>query len=132
MCHNACTLTEIVETEDRYIYIYIHEMMNDRYTDIICIIILLYHNANLTVICLSVCVCESGRSWETIRPELKTSLYLESCSWDTTPNTKESTSQKPLNKVRLKNRLTCGSPVTAQELDSVLCTGALQREAILF
>ena len=34
---------------------------------------------------LELSVCETGRSPEAIRPELKVSLYLESCSRDATP-----------------------------------------------
>ena len=92
----------------------------------------IYHT-NLTVVCACVClpVHKSRRSSGAIQPELKTSLYLESCSWDATPNSpliqpamtpaacyRKSASQEPPNKIIIaKSRLTCGSLVMAKELD---------------
>ena len=39
---------------------------------ILCSVVGIYHYTNLTIV--SECVCESGRSTEAIRPEIKTNL----------------------------------------------------------
>ena len=83
----------------------------------------------------SVCACvrESGRSQEAIRPELKTSLYLESCSWDATSNSPlirpAMTLKKALHKSRWDRKV--GWRQKSWIRESMLCTNALRREAIL-
>ena len=78
-----------------------------------------YHIILILQLSVRVCVRESGRSREAIRPELKL-LFI----WRAVVGRLHQTarwygaSQEPATKIRSKGKRTCGSPVTTKELDS--------------